>query len=517
MLGVGLAACGGSAPGGGGGGETDDTTTAATSTDDTDDEPIPDVEPEPASQLVRGGLKLAGLTADQGVEIPIGANGKGIDGSERIGPLTYDRPTLFRAYWADPPEDWSPRDVIGRLELSGVGEPTVLEDTVFIDGPSAFEDLERSFTWEAAPELMQPGVEFRVELWEADEGLAEGPEPDPAPAVPYEGSYPVGIEQSPQEIKMVVVPIRHQIDGCDSPVDVNESELEIYAKAIEQLYPVQAAQVTARDEFVYTESIGGEPSYGKLLSALSQLRTADAPAPNVFYYGVVVSCDGGPGGIAGQAFSVPPPTKSAAFQRVAVGNFIGGADTSKIIMVHEFGHILGRKHVSCAGEGDPDPNYPHPGGGTHVWGWGIHDGLLYDPAERSDYMTYCFTYWVSDYGWNMTFGLIKTFTSWDYEAPTPPQGQVLVGALYADGEREFWVTPGALEPSMGIPAGWLELRSSGELVDRRPVLVAPRPDSSTLNLFGSLPGGLGDDDRLTWVRPNGERVRVAPRTIDPTR
>lgn len=483
----------------------------ADETGETDEGEVEPDLPGP-TQLARGGLLVEAVTINQGIEIPIGLAGEGVGPADRLGFVAQHRPGLIRGYWVAPPDDWEPREILGRLELSLPDEePVVLEDTVLIDGPAAIEDLERTFTWELDPELIAPFIEYRVELWETDPDLVDGAEPEVVPALPLEGSYPVGVEMSPQELKMVVVPVRHQIGGCDNELDVTQSELEVYARALEQLYPVEFADVTAREEFIYTDSIGSEPSYSKLLTALSQLRTADDPAPNVFYYGVVISCDGGPGGTAGMAYSIPPPTKAAAFQRVAVGNFIGGADTSKIIMVHELGHSLGRKHVYCAGENNPDPDYPHPGGGTEVWGYGIHDQMLYDPAERSSYMSYCFTYWVSDYGWNLTFGLIQTFTGWDYE-DSEPQGDVLVGALYPDGERDWWVTPGGVDLTMGTSDGFIELDTGGSSV-LAPALVSARPDSGTLNVFVPLPEGWTRGESMTWTRSGGEREAVRPKLV----
>jgi hypothetical protein len=156
--------------------------------------------------------------------------------------------------------------------------------------------------------------------------------------------------------------------------------------------------------------------------------------------------------------------------------------------VHELGHSQGRYHVACSGgEGGPDPDYPHEGGVIGVFGYSIYGHQLYLPQSARDYMTYCPGYWISDYGWNMTYGTIATLTSWDYEgAPPEPTGHVLVGAVYEDGSADWWTTEGGVDPgtlanghivALDYGDGWLEI----------PASVTRRPHDETLNVVIPLP------------------------------
>src|SRR5690606_655329 len=89
------------------------------------------------------------------------------------------------------------------------------------------------------------------------------------------------------------------------------------------------------------------------------------------------------------------------YLRVSVGRYTGDGLAASETFVHEVGHTQGRYHVRCSGgEAGVDSDYPHIGGITGIWGFGIYDLRLRSPAGSRDYMTYCANEWVSDYGYN---------------------------------------------------------------------------------------------------------------------
>ena len=65
-------------------------------------------------------------------------------------------------------------------------------------------------------------------------------------------------------------------------------------------------------------------------------------------------------------------------------------------MVHELGHNLNLRHAPCAVPRD-DPDYPYDDGSIGAWGYDHRGGSLIDKDKAKDFMTYCWTTWVSDY------------------------------------------------------------------------------------------------------------------------
>jgi hypothetical protein len=308
----------------------------------------------------------------------------------------------------------------------------------------------------------------------------------------------------------VLVPIEHHFEDCVSNAEVPDVERDAMRRELEQNNPVHRAKVSVREPMIYTDPIGGsDKGFSPILSKLSQLRTDDEADPWVYYYGLVTTCDGYPGGLLGQAFGIPAAVDPGlGYQRVSVGRYVGSGQAAAETFVHEVGHSQGRYHVRCSGEAGTDSNYPHIGGITGVWGFGIYDLRLRSPAGSRDYMTYCANEWVSDYGYNLVWPVIETLTQWSREGvPEGSEGglrssawsnvdfdEILIGALYPDGTLEWWTTRGSISGSMSSELA-IRWDLDGETLEL-PVWVAPRADDETLNLVAVLPEGELDRARF---------------------
>ncbi len=150
---------------------------------------------------------------------------------------------------------------------------------------------------------------------------------------------------------------------------------------LRNMLPVQGVQTTTRAPFSYGATVGNASSdWSNLLSALRSLRTSDGSSR--YYYGVVRV--GYNSGIAGIGYM--------GFPASAGWDFDGSADR---IMVHEIGHNLGRGHAPCNVTGES--GYPYAGGFIGTWGYNVASGVLFNPAQYKDVMSYCTPQWISDY------------------------------------------------------------------------------------------------------------------------
>lgn len=150
---------------------------------------------------------------------------------------------------------------------------------------------------------------------------------------------------------------------------------------LRDMLPVREVQTTTRPPFSYGATVGNAGSdWSSLLSALRSLRTSDGSSR--YYYGVVRV--GYSSGIAGIGYIGLPV--SAGWD---------ASSSAARIMVHEIGHNLGRDHAPCNVTGDP--NYPYQGGLIGTWGYNVASGVLFNPAQYKDVMSYCNPQWISDY------------------------------------------------------------------------------------------------------------------------
>lgn len=479
-------------------------TTGATSTTTGDEEP---------ALVYAHGLRLTRVTINQGVQMEIVRDGLEVPAEEWPVRLLAGRKAVIRADWSLHAE-FVPRPITGRLTVwTAGGDKHVDEFTTTVDGPSSDGDLFSTFSWELPAALMRPGLQYRIEAIEPDPALASGEVSDPPPLLPLPGRGQLHVEAAPMEIKLLLVPIQHEYGGMTCTPTITDADVTAMRVWVEQHNPVERAVVTVREPMVYTASIGtSQDGFVPLLNALAELRAADRPPPNLYYYGLIQSCDGYPTGLLGQAAGIPgQPTKSNAYQRHAVGRYQGSGTGARDTLVHELGHTQGLYHVRCTGgEAGADPDYPHANGRIGVWGYGIHDTTMRSPTGFRDYMSYCLHTWVSDFGWEKTFDTIAALTSWDAggaseeaEALGVP---IVVGTLRASGSTHWYTTIGAV-PTEGRAEGTVVEFATAEGPVTMPASVLPIPDSDALSVVAALPEGAFSE--LTLRTGSKVRARVS--------
>ncbi len=478
-----------------------------TDTEPTTGEPEPEPEPEMAH-----GIHITKVTADQGVEVPIGLNGGGVGGGDRNAYLINARETLIRVE-VDVEDGWTPREIRADLTLTlpPDQEPQVSSKTLMITGDTDRQVFDSAIWWFIPADFVAPGMSYSVTLWETTPDYNDLPDSDPQPMLPLDGSLAaVGIEDSHMVLKVGLVPIKHVIDGqnCGEAPEIDENLMKVMKDQLYMQNPVDEVEMVIEPTMTFE---GSMQSFGPLLTAMSQYRnTLDTP-PEKYLYGLTRPCDGGADGVGGQAYGIPTnPIKGNAYQRVSIGRRYASNGSTAETFVHEVGHTQGRYHIACNGtEAGTDPSYPYTGGDIGVYGFGVISWTVH-PPENHDYMTYCGSTWVSDWGWNKVYPIITELSSWEFEDQDGGEmGTLLVGALYPDGTEDWWTTPGSLagEPLSTVHS--LELQYNGEVLANLPAAYNRRPDSDTFNIAVQLPEDVGAFNSVERIADEGVRHPVA--------
>lgn len=452
------------------------------------------------------GVRLTRMTATQAVQTDIVVDGVEVPVDEYGVRLISRRKTVLRANWSLH-AGFVPRELIGRLTIwTPEGDKEVDDWQVLVDGPSSDGDLKKTFSWQLAPEHVRPGLEYRVAAYEVDGAMPEGEVSDPPPVLPLAGRGTLQVEDHPMEIKVRIVPVKHVFMGETCMPTVTEDDLKDMAIWMEMHNPVERAILELGEPLEYTKSIGAEmEGFTPINDELAIRRAADAPPDNLYYYGVLESCDGYPTGLLGQAIAITEGNAPGfAHQRIASGRYLASGVGARETFVHEVGHSQGRYHIECSGgEAGTDPNYPHANGRIGEWGYGVHDTALRSPTAYRDYMTYCNPAFVSDYGWELTYDYIQELTSWDYEGPPvdPDAGPLLRGTLYGDGSSRWWTTNGSVPMGSRIagPETVVEFDVDGAVVTAA-AAVTEIPHATARSVTARLPAD--------WAAASGLKLRV---------
>lgn len=459
------------------------------------------------------GLRLTRVTATQGVQVELVRDGVEVPADEHPVKLIAGRTTVLRADWLLHAE-FTPRALLGRLTLwTAEDEEKVLEFKAEVEGPSSEASLLTTFSWQLGPELVRPGLRYRIEALEPDVALATGEVSDPPPVLPLAGPGTLTVADVRMELKVTLVPIRHVFMGMTCEPTITQADVDAMAAALTQHNPVERAVMTMHAPMEYTESIGtSQEGFVPILTALGLLRAKEKPADNEYYYGLITSCDGYPGSLYGQAYGIPDePTPTFAFQRIATGRYLDSGAAAAETFVHEIGHTQGRYHVLCSGgEAGVDTNYPYPNGRIGVWGYGILDTQTRSPATYRDYMTYCAKTWVSDYGWRLTYDTIRELTSWDQAgAPRLAGGKIVAASLSPEGRARALVTRGDVPRRDGDAL--VEFVLPGGEVVRAPASRRALPDGAGDLLVAALPADAAGFSALS-LRVGGEVRATLPAT-----
>jgi hypothetical protein len=393
-------------------------------------------------------------------------------------------------------------------------------------------NLNSNFYFSLLGDEAQPGVSYWLELREADPSvdldtltaaLAPGVNVTPP------NFEQIGYEQTPLEMKIVLVPIEYTFIDPPTLVDPTEADLQLVHDDLLQTHPLQTVDLVVHEPYLYESQL---TNLGSLLSPMRSLRGQEGADPNVYYHALVDVRGPAVNMVAGIA-SLTGDSKTDGLNRVAATVWFKQDEEtppsgSSGTLVHEIGHNEGLSHVFCpqaASEAaGPDPSYPHEGGKIGVYGFGIRNFRLYTPTAAHDYMTYCGNAWVSDWTWNKTYQRIRTLTSWDYEGAAPDSGAaaqqpLLVGTLFPDGSEDWWLMMGpAPAPDQLGSQQRIAIVRDGELVDEVFTQVSYLSDHATQVVIAPIDVPLAEIDAIARVDFEGHTraIELESLHIDPT-
>ncbi len=478
--------------------------------------PPPD-EPPPAT-----GIQIVDVTADQGVRVPIVVGGSLVPGNQRNLPLLKNRNTMIRAFYELDP-GYAQRDIFATLWVTTGGETYELTsfETAFEDTSCAgqnqyecrYRSMSQSFNFLVPGEQIQPDTEYRIALLETAPGHENDPS-DKIPEFPIDGSTMIiGVEDSYMKMRVVIVPFDHDVGAdCPEPPDLNapwtgmegdDPIATFMGRNLLAQNPADEVEIVVHDTVTYT---GSATSSSGLLNRLQQLRSSDGAPPGWYYYGVIRPCGGGPG-FSGVA-QLGSPNTSSASRRVGWGVWHSSLTSTTGTFVHEVGHEQGRQHIACTGdEGGPDPNYPdHPEGdlvdeyGTPNWGIEVYGPQIdVHPPDDHDYMSYCSSTWVSEWGYDMVLPWIAEISSWEGGDTVPDPQELLHGYVQEDGTIAWWIGLDYWDRA-DVSEGHAIVWPDGGRIARTPALRIDYERSNDYMIVAPVPPGFdGSAMEISWT------------------
>ena len=284
--------------------------------------------PPPATNI-----QVIDVTIDQGIRVPVALNSSVVAQANYNVDVLKDRPGYMRAFYMVA-DGWTDRNIYAIATIAAPGlDPIQLEDVKtaydYECGNEAislcrYQGTANSFNFAIPAEYMQPGLQYKVELFEA----APGHQDDPSVADPVfpsgGGSNPIHVDDSYMKMRVVLVPVYHNV-GNDCPAapdmmaeyaETGKTKLDIFGEQLLAHNPADEVEMILHD----TMNWSGSLQNGSLLSGLQQLRAQENAPPEYYYYAVADPCNGNPdfGGIA----QLGGPTKNAASQRVGWGRLV---------------------------------------------------------------------------------------------------------------------------------------------------------------------------------------------------
>lgn len=401
--------------------------------------------PEAPRAPLATGIAIRDIAIFQGTKVQLVKDGALAKSSTAI---VAGRPGLVRVYVK--PDDTTPREVTAELRVeAGDKKHPLVRETKTISKASTDEDTKSTFNLEVPAAYLTSDATFSVALT-AEGGAAADASESPA-RFPADGAQQALSVKAAGKLKVVVVPVKYDVDGSGRMPDVSEAQMSLYKQTMMARYPVTDVEISVRAPVSWTRTIAPNGSgFSQILSSITSLRGQDAAAKDVYYYGVFAPaasfnsyCQGG----CVTGLSTVVESVQVASMRASVGVGFSGPDAANT-MAHEVGHAHGREHAPCGGTRGSDPDFPYTDGSIGNWGYDIVTKKLYSPTKSFDMMGYCPNEWVSDYTFRALFDrvsgvnkLMGTATSGGGQSEAMPMASARLAVVDADGEMTWTTEP----------------------------------------------------------------------------
>ncbi len=339
-------------------------------------------------------LRIRELALYQTVKIPLFKDGAWL--TTRNASAVQGKKMLLRTF-VEPLAGYRTRSLHAVLTLDNDGQRKHLSVDKSVAAASTDEAADSTFDFTVEGALIGPNTQLSVSILEPT--CPAQPASGSGARVPATGLQALGATRI-GTLRVVFVPV--SIGG--RVPDTGEQQLAKFRDELLAYYPVAQVEVTAHAPIIWPNGLTATSTsaWSELLNQIGLERQRDAPAREVYYYGLVApaasfstycraSCILG---LAPQTTFVSPP------DQIGLGVGFVNANTYATA-VHEIGHAHGRAHAPCVPEGGfiegADPSFPYSGGKIGSWGWDSRSGQLLSPTRYVDVMGYCDPTWISDF------------------------------------------------------------------------------------------------------------------------
>lgn len=437
-------------------------------------------------------VAISDVTAYQSLELGLVRDGTTVAADERNAYLVAARETLFRVALQTTAE-FGPRVLSARVTLENDSGTTTHFEKKLITSSSNPADLDTTFQVVVPGSAMAAGSRYAVEIVECEPASGSLR----SPRYPATDTADLGVRAT-GALKVHFIPIQ----ANSRLPDTSAATLDVYRSYLESMYPAGEIVFSVGDAISTSTPI----DWVGVLEQTQAKRRADAPASDVYYYGLLQpaasfeefcagACTSGIGFVA---------DAGAAGQRASVGVSFGDTLSAEVL-AHELGHNHGREHAPCALGGSisgVDPGYPYADGLTGVWGYDGAADLLLDPERHTDIMGYCRNKWISDYTYRALASRIAQVNA-ATELRVDPSRLAPWQVLWLDAGRPRWGTP-IVEPT--APYGEAEpaevLDRSGQPIARVEVYRTRVADRDAAMLLVPVPSAAWHAIRVAGAPPH---------------
>jgi hypothetical protein len=394
-------------------------------------------------------------------------------------------------------------EVVFRVGGEEVGRRTFsLVDGAGIPG-SVFEgEFRNSWAVEVPAAWVRPGLSFVLTL--DPEGKV--PVTDRSNfRFPREGAQAVEVHTVP-DLDIRFVPIHQTQFG--STGSINSSTAISWTEFLEDVFPVAGIRRDVRATF-HTDAVAdGQTDWYRIIAEVAAIRLLDDD--DRYYYGVLRRH----GGFAGLGYIGWPVSIGWDELGTTAGDPIPLAYTT---FAHEMGHNFGRWHAPACGAGNPDINFPHPGGRAGAYGYQGATGSI-TPPTIPDLMGYCWPHWVSDYTFEGVLRFRLQHEEWRRQPGNWPGARsadggpgLLVWGTVRDGQVriEPAIAVDQVRPTPGDPTGpTVEgVDAAGRVLFRAPTsAMAFGHGAEGFTFTAMVPLDAGTLERVVEIRVSGAGV-----------
>ena len=290
-------------------------------------------------------------------------------------PMIANRDALLRVFLTAPTlHDFVAPPILATFSRGGEQVYRVRIDAPDLQLPTGVEqrDLDGSYNAVIPAQHIQRGLRFSIEA-DPDGSLVLAD--DAEIRYPAEGTVPINVVEVPP-MEVTVVPVLDATAPDSSIFDwvTDVTKDSHIVSMLRWAFPFSEFSARTRETYVTSRDLTtGDGQWG-LINDLEAVRRAENGTG--YYYGAASSRTGLVRGLA------------------RLGGWVSIGKPLVTELAHEVGHSLNLSHAPCGDAGNPDPDFPYPGGSIGAWGYDFRDGTVVNRGA-ADVMGYCHPAWIS--------------------------------------------------------------------------------------------------------------------------